>query len=491
MYFYVVSHPNQIGTIERKVYPCIELLEDNWNDYGYETYYTAYYYTGYLKNSIELGAVKILHRSELITRSILPKEFTSLNLDFCSLGQTLEYYRKLKKLGSNISSKIFRSLKDIAIHKEFYNNFPKQGIEDSFFRGSEAKKAFSSAIQFFGGEKKNEVFIFKYDFTPPYSNQRIKMGFDFSEKDFLPNRICILVGKNGCGKTQFMANFANSLCGSESKENSVEAFDEMPLFSKVIGVSFSAFDNFKKPHQEKRISATSQGEKLNNYIYCGIQGSDGKTLSITEMKQTGKERLSGILDDEQRFEAWKKILKNVFEEEFEKNLLEEPEDIFSKKLSSGQSILLYTMTNVIANIDQESILLFDEPELHLHPNAISNLMRMLYDLFVEYNSYAIIATHSPLIVQEIPSRNIKKFVRENNYLDIMEVPLETFGENLSAITEDIFNVRDTESSYKTILRNAIVQEGLTLEDVLEKFPIGLSYNAMTYLNIIDKNNKRI
>ena len=48
-------------------------------------------------------------------------------------------------------------------------------------------------------------------------------------------------------------------------------------------------------------------------------------------------------------------------------------------------------------------LLFDEPELHLHQNATANTMRMFYRLLEEFNSYAIIATHSPLIIQEIPS----------------------------------------------------------------------------------------
>ena len=50
--------------------------------------------------------------------------------------------------------------------------------------------------------------------------------------------------------------------------------------------------------------------------------------------------------------------------------------------SSGQYILLCTMTEVVATIEKESILLFDEPELHLHPNAVANTMRMLYRLLI-------------------------------------------------------------------------------------------------------------
>ena len=73
-------------------------------------------------------------------------------------------------------------------------------------------------------------------------------------------------------------------------------------------------------------------------------------------------------------------------------------EIILNKKHFGQYILLCTMTEVIATIEKESLLLFDEPELHLHPNAVANTLRMLYKLLEEYDSYAIFATHSPLIV---------------------------------------------------------------------------------------------
>jgi len=489
--FYVVSHPKELAMTDRQEFPYVELLSDNWNDYGFETYFTAYYYNITLEDPINLGAVKILHKNSYYTRNVIPETFTRLELNkYCSLGQSMEYYEKIRGLGVEIAQDILHGLRDIAIHKRYYYEFTnKQGIEDSFFRSSEASKAFKSAVQFFGGEKRLEEFVFSYKYNPPYSSQRINLNFDFTKKDFLPNRISVLIGKNGCGKTQFMARFANSLCGKETKENSIEAFDNMPLFSKVIAVSFSAFDDFSKPKQTKKEAFFGE-EPQNNYVYCGIQGNDGRTLSLVEMQSIAKQKFRELRRKEDRYLAWEKILKNVLEDEFE-SLVGEPEQIFQSKLSSGQGILLYTMTNVIANIKEESIVLFDEPELHLHPNAISNLMRMLYDLLNEYNSYAIVSTHSPLIIQETPTRYIKKFIRKKNILDVTDLTLEAFGENLTTITEDVFNVRDVESNYKTFLRNAMVEDGLQLNEILNIFPVGLSYNAMTYLGIVEKNNKRL
>ena len=124
-------------------------------------------------------------------------------------------------------------------------------------------------------------------------------------------------------------------------------------------------------------------------------------------------------------------------------------------------------------------LLFDEPELHLHQNATANTMRMFYRLLEEFNSYAIIATHSPLIIQEIPSKYIRSLARVNNVLTIHTPDNECFGENVTKITDDIFDVRSTESNYKSILRKLI--QKMEYEDILELFNGKLSFNAMIYL----------
>lgn len=56
-----------------------------------------------------------------------------------------------------------------------------------------------------------------------------------------------------------------------------------------------------------------------------------------------------------------------------------------------------------------SLLLFDEPETHLHPNMIFKLVKSLYKILETEESYAIIATHSPIIIQQVPSKNILIF----------------------------------------------------------------------------------
>ena len=145
-------------------------------------------------------------------------------------------------------------------------------------------------------------------------------------------------------------------------------------------------------------------------------------------------------------------------------------------------MLVLSMTLVIANIEKESLLLIDEPETHLHPNAIANLMRMLNLLLETYDSYAIIATHSPLVLQELPSSNIIILERDKDVLSVRPPVIECFGASVSNIIDDTFDVRSNESSYKTILKNAL--EYMSEEQVLQFFDNELSLNAMIYLRTI-------
>lgn len=213
-------------------------------------------------------------------------------------------------------------------------------------------------------------------------------------------------------------------------------------------------------------------------MYCGIQSVKG-TLSLNQLHENFIASLKKIKENE-RIAAWKEVMSELIEQEhisMIENILEDGE--MNIHFSSGQHILICAMTEVLANIENESLILFDEPELHLHPNAIANTMRMFYRLLENFNSYAIIATHSPLIIQEIPSRYIRVLTRINNVLSIHIPDNECFGENITKITDDLFDVQSTESNYKSILKK--MSKKMMYEDILELFEGKLSFNAMVYL----------
>ena len=148
-------------------------------------------------------------------------------------------------------------------------------------------------------------------------------------------------------------------------------------------------------------------------------------------------------------------------------------------LSSGQHVLICLITEALATIEKESLILFDEPEIHLHPNAIANTMRMLYKLLAEFDSYAIFATHSPLIVQETPTQYIQILDRIDNVLSVRKPAMECFGENITSITNEIFDVCSTESNYRTVL--GALAKKLSYDEICELFDNNLSLNAMIFL----------
>ena len=463
---------------------CLVLYDDRWNDYCYMTTFHAVFCDAE-GEGIEIGDVKIYYsdydkkRTDTYGKAVagvIDRNIIQLGEKFCSLGQTLNYYQRLKNNCPDDYLDILKRLNDIAIDHDLRNKFIEEdGVQTSLLRDSSAEKALNEAELLLKTNQLLEKDVsFSYFAKVPYNTDRTQFFFDFKKNKNLPYRINALIGKNGVGKTQILSHLAESLSGlTGSVSEKEESFKgKRPPVDKVISISYSAFDEFRK-----RV-AEGNDYKDNSYAYCGIQSEHG-TLSLDELKHNFLKALETIRQ-RGRLESWKTIMQELIEKEH-LDLIEQTVEgeIDNIHWSSGQYILLCTMTEVVATIEKESILLFDEPELHLHPNAVANTLRMLYRLLEEFDSYAIFATHSPLIVQEIPSRYVQILSRIDNVLMVRTPTLECFGENVTNITNDIFDVNGSESNYKTILNN--LSKKMSLEDALEIFNGALSFNAMIYL----------
>lgn len=248
-----------------------------------------------------------------------------------------------------------------------------------------------------------------------------------------------------------------------------------------MSISYSAFDRFRKPPESKKDDRT-----VFSYVYCGIQSERG-TLSLSELKENLK-KAYGLVKAKQRESIWADVLSVIMESEHQKTVKlitnEQFEDV---SLSSGQQILICTITELIANIENESIILFDEPEIHLHPNAISNVLRMFYKLLEEFNSYAIFSTHSPLVVQEVPSRYIQILDRIEDVLIVRKPDIECFGNSINNIIYDVFDVTNQESNFKSTLSS--LSKKKSYQEIMDIFSDKLGLNAMIYLkNCYDRED---
>ena len=87
---------------------------------------------------------------------------------------------------------------------------------------------------------------------------------------------------------------------------------------------------------------------------------------------------------------------------------------------------------------RKTLVLLDEPESHLHPPLLSAFIRALSNLLYDRNGVAIVATHSPVVLQEIPRSCISKIQRVGLVTNIKMPDIETFGENVGVLTREVF-----------------------------------------------------
>lgn len=559
MQFYVEGYCSNHNIPEQKmdIYPHVKLVTDDFDDYGNQTLFRLYYKRKEKENYQFIGKVKILNSENYIVRNIIEKKFLKLGTEFCSLGQSTEYYSRLKELNKNGSEQgreILVSLNDIAINSDLKEKFPDQaGINNSLMRDSEAYHAWKLGHNVFYGLSSHIEDEVKFTYTYDRIRDK-KVSFQFNDKTGLPNRINVVVGKNGTGKTKMLSFLASTLSGYRKLDGEHE-IDVRPEFSRYIAVSYSAFDNFQKPfgerwnkrelvqeklHVEDEIRKYKEkcskraekdkdfeilykyfdhlidsietfekkekfdeyftkllqgdeyeksflNEQVGSYVYCGLL-QEHRLISEDEMLAVFKRNLSEVIRMRRDCE-WKEIMRNIFDgvedlkRVFETNHIEADkiDDDGFRSLSSGQKIMLHIFTQVIMSITEDSLLLIDEPEIHLHPNAVSSFMRMLNKLLEKFNSFAIISTHSPIVLQEIPARYVRIF--DNNEFYDEKLWEECFGDNISGIIKNVFNVRPDESNYKTFFQKQ-KEDGISKESVEEMFDNGLSINAEMYLNIL-------
>ncbi|MTW87990.1 AAA family ATPase [Virgibacillus dakarensis] len=426
--------------------PCVVLKHSPWDDYSYKTTHHFIYYDSN-GDEKDIGLIKILENGSSTCR--IPDKFDKLGDRFFSLGQEIEFYEWLLDLGFNEREEILIGLNDIVFNEDLrFIAQSLEGFEASLLRTSEARKILKEGPYLFGDSndiKPNNVFEFGFKTKVQGAKGAHEVHFDFLREN-IPFRINALIGKNGTGKTHLLANLANSLGGLASKNSRFTP--DVPVFSRVIAISYSYFDNFRKP----------KSNRFYSYRYCGLRNKTG-LMSLRQMERRFEESINQLKLDSRKIVEWKNILKSMIDVEVLEYLKDH--SMFVTDLSSGQNMILTTITDVLANIKKESLLLFDEPELFLHPNAIANYTNMLYRILDTYNSYAVVSTHSPIIIQSVPSKRVHVLEREGEYPIVKKLGIESFGADLSQITEEIFGAFNVSSVYSECFKQ-LIKDGFSV-----------------------------
>ena len=159
-----------------------------------------------------------------------------------------------------------------------------------------------------------------------------------------------------------------------------------------------------------------------------------------------------------------------------------------RKMSSGESTMLYLFMCLEADMRYDSLLLLDEPETHLHPDAIAELLSALDDMLEEYQSCCVMVTHSPLLVRELTSDCVYVMEREDKMVILRKPGVETIGSGLNTITDDIFGSKNVQRNYKKRLSElARYYSYDDLKTSLESDDVPLSLGMDVYLRSLYQN----
>jgi len=524
------------------------LESDNWNDYHYYTVYHIHIGAQILGDgkSDYLGGIKILKKGQRENQqNLVPTSFNSLGAEFCSFCSSLDYFEKLNRyLSKDERKELMNALRDITYDKNIITEFEgEEGLEKSFFRNSSLSDDIFKLAPLYIKDEFNLLADIKEDIIIKLNNFQNELVLNFSTANDLnyediPDRVNVLIGKNGCGKSTILYNICKLLYASSDQrakfKTRIGSITPNGIgFTKLICISYSPFDCFEIPgfsylDKETICKGIEGGE--GRFIYCGIRNiAEEVKLNLKKYQEQELNNVDSFFIDRidktllkdinqlgiEFADLFSKVRKDSKQSELLNNCIEilnldssltefisEMEDLgsmnqedqiiaFFNKLSTGHKFVMHAIMNLVYYTQPLSLVLFDEPENHLHPPLLAVFMKTIRMLLKEKKSVMIVTTHSPVILQETLHTNVNIIRRSGANISINNPMLQTFGENVGLITSQVFDLTSDVTDYHEVLDSLLKQDyrnfynyGNSITN-LEKC-LGGQLSNQTYMYLINK-----
>jgi hypothetical protein len=414
-------------------------------------------------------------------------------------GQTLDFTPPNSEYHSFLYSSFLRTttLKEI---KEVFHPLTVFGYSNSTVHYSGDGKNIIQAVD----DRETSInYSFKED-----GIDKGALNFKKNRKSKLPMNVYAVVGGNGSGKSYKINQIISEHMAGDKK------------FSQILHFSLSPFDNiinFDKDGSRKEISdkgKDSDGEIIYEKVgFVSVKYppilevlKKAEALALTDVKKylyqksskylvaenTLKEGFEGKISIKESFsyyiqnllidliasedklkmwgdclnfftfESWVDDIINAFQDRnISKNDIEKIDT-----LSSGQATILLYITKLISSINQGSLVIFDEPETFMHPPMVKAFIRAVSELVDNNKAFCLMATHSPVIIQEIPHCNVYKL--DSNH-ELTNIYYKTYGQNLDTLYKNIYGVELQQTGYNSFFndrKEEIIGEGQNdLEDI--------------------------
>ncbi|GAB2196459.1 AAA family ATPase [Sessilibacter sp. MAH4] len=516
MLFRILS---KTAKIPEKGNSCGYLIIDNWNDYSFVTMFHFSFHDSEGNRHI-IGPLKIGFKDQTIktrTHERLPEEFSTLDEEFFSLGQVVDFYQNMSNLPSDLKKTILFSLRDIVINPDIINSLMDQDVfSTSLLRHislATIKGQYARVL-----EGKAELTNFKFKFFRPEKPKfgDVELSFEVEVDSTPRSNIHAIIGRNGVGKTTILNEMIDAIT---NKSNSVAKFFDLEYnsekeiandyFSSLVSVSFSAFDPFNPPKEQP------DPAKGTCYFYIGLKDltNTAHLRSLNSLQNDCVDALISCFYNDNKAQLWVNAINTLSSDENffimqltrlhskflelnnQNNETDQSDSNFFKtkfqelisptlsRMSSGHAIILLTITRLVAKMEEKTLVLLDEPESHLHPPLLSAFVRALSDLLHDKNGLAIIATHSPVVLQEIPKSCVWKIFRRSENVIADRPSIETFAENVGILTSEVFSLEVEKSGFHDILTKS-VQSGKTYEEIVNEYNDQIGFEGRALLQVL-------
>lgn len=534
--------------------------ENNWDDFGYKTMYHLHATAKTTGSTPDyLGTLRIMRKGQqtdqlyLLRNISKNQQFNSLPDDFVSLSFDVDLYMKLNHYlkDDNLRKEIITALRLILDKESEY--YTQDLTEDPCFNNSLLRGGLgldNFALQkgkqlLLGGEYFYNLRTTSIKVKFAHINNPIKLKFNALEEDeteILPNGILVFIGKNGSGKSTALYRLARLMYTDPmSRLNLEETVGSLAPnnvgVSKIFLITYSPFDNFVLPISDDiNYKKIIQSNDLTNcrFIFCGIRDllselqdiklqktNENKTeklyeerqektslKDISELAKEFHEALNIIFSDNNKREIWESFLKNtkglqgsLYEDIIDFELLSYQKNCIASflSLSTGHKFLLHSFARVLAYIDENCLILFDEPENHLHPPLLSFMLAEFRNLLYRFRSVMFISTHSPIILQETFASNVLVVRKYGNTTTVSRPSIQTYGASISRITNEVFDLTTDITKYQDVIESLFKKWAIhtcnNVDDALktfcEKTQQPLSAQTESYIINLFANSKNV
>jgi len=329
-------------------------------------------------------------------------------------------------------------------------------------------------------------------FAPPARKDRRfapeKIDFNFAGPSELPSNLIALVGPNGTGKTSLLAELALSVFFGPRTPNG-QATGTLDIATgavrDVIFISYSAYDSFEIPQGQELGADARDDLARQGYVYVGLRKL---TADDQPDSRTREHHLKSIQEIDDEFSATLdrlRVIENIYREDREtlfagalRRLLKDPSlaaistvprnasdlDVVRRvrelfpSMSTGHKAIMNIIASLCLRLNRNSLVMMDEPEAHLHPPLVATLLKIVRELLRRFDAYAIVATHSPIVVQETLGQHVLLFDRKENNTSWMPSTRQTFGENIAALTREIFGLPAEMTDFIGVLEERLAKD---------------------------------